>query len=67
MLYYPYHGKILTILPTWVCLRDSCAPQNQFAPQTLSQSLTTQGFGRAGSLFIFPRKGTETKVDGMGS
>ena len=35
-------------------------PQNQFAPQTLSQSLTTQGFGRAGSLFIFPRKGTET-------
>ena len=60
MLYYRYHGKILTILPTWVCLRDSCATPNQFAPQPLSQSLTTQGFGRAGSLFIFPRKGTET-------
>ena len=60
MLYYRYHGKILTILPTWVCLRDPCATPNQFAPQTLSQSLTTQGFGRAGSLFTFPRKGTET-------
>ena len=60
MLYYPYHGKILTILPTWVCLRDPCATPNQFAPQTLSQSLATQGFGRAGSLFTFPRKGTET-------
>ena len=59
MLYYRYHGKILTILPTWVCLRDPCAPQNQFAPQTLSQSLAIQGFGRA-SLFTFPRKGTET-------
>ena len=60
MLYYPYHGKILTILPIWVCLRDPCAPPNQFAPQTLSQSLAIQGFGRAGSLFTFPRKGTET-------
>ena len=60
MLYYPYHGKILTILPTWVCLRDPCATPNQFAPQTLSQSLAIQGFGRAGSLFTFPRKGTET-------
>ena len=60
MLYYRYHGKILTILPTWVCLHDPCATPNQFAPQTLSQSLTIQGFGRAGSLFTFPRKGTET-------
>ena len=60
MLYYPYHGKILTILPTWVCLRDPCATPNQFAPQPLSQSLVAQGFGRAGSLFTFPRKGTET-------
>ena len=59
MLYYRYHGKILTILPTWVCLRDPCATPNQFAPQTLSQSLAIQGFGRA-SLFTFPRKGTET-------
>ena len=62
MLYYRYHGKILTILPTWVCLRDPCATPNQFAPQTLSQSLAIQGFGRAGSLFTFPRKGTETVV-----
>lgn len=61
MLYYRYHGKILTILLTWVCLRDPCATPNQFAPQTLSQSLAIQGFGRAGSLFTFPRKGTETK------
>ena len=61
MLYYRYHGKILTILPIWVCLRDPCATPNQFAPQTLSQSLATQGFGRAGSLFTFPRKGTETR------
>ena len=60
MLYYRYHGKILTILPIWVCLRDPCATPNQFAPQTLSQSLAIQGFGRAGSLFTFPRKGTET-------
>ena len=60
MLYYRYHGKILTILPTWVCLRDPCATPNQFAPQTLSQSLAIQGFGRAGLLFTFPRKGTET-------
>ena len=62
MLYYRYHGKILTILPIWVCLRDPCATPNQFAPQTLSQSLTTQGFGRAGLLLTFPRKGTETQV-----
>ena len=61
MLYYRYHGKILTILPTWVCLRDPCATPNQFAPQTLSQSLAIQGFGRAGLLFTFPRKGTETQ------
>ena len=61
MLYYRYHGKILTILPIWVCLRDPCATPNQFAPQTLSQSLAIQGFGRAGSLFTFPRKGTETE------
>ena len=61
MLYYRYHGKILTILPIWVCLSDPCATPNQFAPQTLSQSLAIQGFGRAGeSLFTFPRKGTET-------
>lgn len=59
MLYYRYHGKILTILPIWVCLRDPCATPNQFAPQTLSQSLAIQDFGRAGSLFTFPRKGTE--------
>ena len=63
MLYYRYHGKILTILPIWVCLRDPCATPNQFAPQTLSQSLAIQGFGRAGSLFTFPRKGTETIAD----
>ena len=62
MLYYRYHGKILTILPIWVCLRDPCATPNQFAPQTLSQSLAIQGFGRAGSLFTFPRKGTETRI-----
>ena len=62
MLYYRYHGKILTILPIWVCLRDPCATPNQFAPQTLSQSLAIQGFGRAGSLFTFPRKGTETAL-----
>ena len=62
MLYYRYHGKILTILPIWVCLRDPCATPNQFAPQTLSQSLAIQGFGRAGSLFTFPRKGTETYI-----
>ena len=62
MLYYRYHGKILTILPIWVCLRDPCATPNQFAPQPLSQSLVAQGFGRAGSLFTFPRKGTETVI-----
>ena len=64
MLYYPYHGKILTILPTWVCLRDSCAPQTSLRRKPSPKALPHKALGGQDHYLHFPVRGRKLKSIG---